>query len=54
MNKTRNRIFGIILVVIGVSTCILSCTNLEYDANWIMAGLTAVVTTVLGIQFIED
>ena len=54
MERTRNRIFGIILVSIGVSTVLMACTNLKYDANWLMPGLTAVITTVLGIKFIED
>lgn len=54
MDKTRNRIFGIILVIIGISTVLMACANLKYDADWLMPGLTAVVTTVLGINFIED
>ena len=54
MNRTRNRIFGIILVSMGVSTVILACANLKTDSNWILGGLTAVVTTILGIGFIED
>lgn len=54
MHKRHYKLFGGLLLILGVVSFIISGINLKHDAMWFTAFMTSIVTSYLGVNLIDN